>query len=179
VLREPHERRSPFGRRDAVRLVVAAVLIVAALAAGVASDLTPSNPNLAAGTIAQSAIVAPRDATIPNAVETKLAQDAAEAKIEALLTAALGTGHASVAVSADVDTSKVEADITTYAPSGSNPPVSISQNIEQYGATGTSGACGIPLRPPGGWKPPPTWTRCAGVPCCCAGSPSTRTPART
>ncbi len=77
MLREPHERRSPFGRRDAVRLVVAAVLIVAALAAGVASDLTPSNPNLAAGTIAQSAIVAPRDATIPNAVETKLAQDAA------------------------------------------------------------------------------------------------------
>ena len=79
MLREPHERPSPFGRRDAVRLVLAAVLIVAALAAGVISDLTPSSPNLAAGTIAQSAVVAPRDATIPNAIKTKQAQDAASA----------------------------------------------------------------------------------------------------
>ncbi len=79
MLREPHERPSPFGRRDAVRLVLAAVLIVAALAAGVISDLTPSSPNLAAGTIAQSAVVAPRDATIPDAIKTKQAQDAASA----------------------------------------------------------------------------------------------------
>jgi flagellar M-ring protein FliF len=43
-----------------------------------------------------------------------------------------------------VDTSKVEQDITTYAPAGSDPPVSIHQIYEQYGAGSTSGACGIP-----------------------------------
>jgi flagellar M-ring protein FliF len=85
-----------------------------------------------------------------NSIDTAAAQakdlveQQTKAKIEMLLAAALGTGHASVAVSADVDTSQVQQDITTYAAAGSNPPVSISQNIEQYGATGSSGACGIP-----------------------------------
>ncbi|MGA3030042.1 MAG: HDIG domain-containing metalloprotein [Candidatus Limnocylindrales bacterium] len=78
MLREPHERPAPFGRRDAIRLVSAALLIAVALAAGVLPDLRPSNPGYAAGTIAASAIVAPRDATIPNPVETKAAQDAAK-----------------------------------------------------------------------------------------------------
>ena len=73
-----------------------------------------------------------------------LVEQQAQAKIETLLDAALGPGHAAVAVSADVDTSKVEADITTYAPTGSNPPVSISNSYEQYGAGSSAGACGIP-----------------------------------
>jgi putative nucleotidyltransferase with HDIG domain len=77
MLREPHERPTPFGRRDAVRLVVAAVLIMVALAAGVASDLAPASPGYSAGTVAAAPIQAPRDATFPNSVETKAAQDAA------------------------------------------------------------------------------------------------------
>ena len=77
MLREPHERPSPFGRRDAFRLVVAALLIVAALAAGVASDLAPASPGYSAGTVAAAAIQAPRDATFPNPEETKAAQDIA------------------------------------------------------------------------------------------------------
>ena len=81
MLREPHERPGPFGRRDAVRLVVAAVLIVVALAAGVASDLAPTSPGYSAGTVAKAAIQAPRDATFPNSVETKAAQDEAAATV--------------------------------------------------------------------------------------------------
>jgi cyclic-di-AMP phosphodiesterase PgpH len=81
MLREPHERPSPFGRRDAVRLVAAAVLIAAALAAGVATDLTTTRPGYAAGTIAQTVIRAPRDATIPDTAATTQAQDAAAAQV--------------------------------------------------------------------------------------------------
>jgi flagellar M-ring protein FliF len=73
-----------------------------------------------------------------------LVEQQLEAKIDGLLTVALGSGHASVAVSADVDTSKVEQEITTYAPAGSDPPVSIHNIIETYGATGSADACGIP-----------------------------------
>jgi flagellar M-ring protein FliF len=73
-----------------------------------------------------------------------LVEQQLKAKIETLLTAALGSGHASIAVSADVDSSKVEQQITTYAPAGSDPPVSIHNIIETYGATSSQGACGIP-----------------------------------
>jgi flagellar M-ring protein FliF len=73
-----------------------------------------------------------------------LIEQQTETKIETLLDAALGSGHASVAVSAEVNSSQIQQDVTTYAAAGSNPPVSISQNIEQYGATGSSGACGVP-----------------------------------
>ena len=85
-----------------------------------------------------------------NSIDTAAAQakdlveQQTKTKIENLLAVALGAGHASVAVSADVDTSKVEAQITTYAPAGSDPPVSIHAITETYGATGTDGACGIP-----------------------------------
>jgi putative nucleotidyltransferase with HDIG domain len=81
LVRESHERPSPFGRSDAIRLVIAALLIVAALAVGVAGDLTPSNPGYAAGTVARTAIRAPRDASIPNLVETQAARDAAAAAV--------------------------------------------------------------------------------------------------
>jgi flagellar M-ring protein FliF len=73
-----------------------------------------------------------------------LVEQQTRAKIELLIEAALGTGHASVAVSADVDSSKVESQVTTYAPAGSDPPVSIHNIYEQYGAGSTAGACGIP-----------------------------------
>ncbi|HEX7431250.1 MAG TPA: hypothetical protein VF293_03565, partial [Candidatus Limnocylindrales bacterium] len=58
-----------------VRLVFAALLIVAALAVGVVVDLAPTNPGYSVGVVAPTAIRAPRDATIPNAVETKADQD--------------------------------------------------------------------------------------------------------
>ena len=54
-----------------------AVLIVIALAAGVASDLAPSSPGYAVGAVAAAPILAPRDATFPNPEETKTAQDLA------------------------------------------------------------------------------------------------------
>jgi flagellar M-ring protein FliF len=73
-----------------------------------------------------------------------LIEQQTESKIASLLDAALGAGHASVAVSADVDTSQIEQDVTTYAPAGSDPPVSIHQIIETYNATSSTGACGIP-----------------------------------
>jgi cyclic-di-AMP phosphodiesterase PgpH len=81
VLREPHERPSPFGRRDAMRLVVAALLIVVALGVGVIGDLAPVNPGYGSGIVATTAIRAPRDGTIPNPIETKAAQDAAAALV--------------------------------------------------------------------------------------------------
>ena len=80
-MREPHERPGSFGRRDVVRLILAAVPIIVALAAGTAGDLTPTSPGYAAGAVAGSAIKAPRDATIANPVETKAAQDAAAALV--------------------------------------------------------------------------------------------------
>jgi len=82
VLREPHERPGPFGRQDAVRLVVAALLIVCALAAGVVGDLSPASPGYTVGTVASSAILAPHDAIITNPVETQAARDAASAAVQ-------------------------------------------------------------------------------------------------
>lgn len=73
-----------------------------------------------------------------------LVEQQAQAKIESLISAAMGPGHASVAVSADVDTSKVEQEITTYSPAGSNPPVSIKNTIETYGGASSNNGCGIP-----------------------------------
>jgi flagellar M-ring protein FliF len=67
-----------------------------------------------------------------------------KAKIQTLIETALGAGHSSVAVSADVDTSQIVQDITTYAASGSNPPVSIQNTTEQYGGGSSGDACGIP-----------------------------------
>ena len=95
-------------------------------------------------------------------------------KIQTLLDAALGENHASVAVSADVDTSQIQQDITTYAPAGSDPPVSIHQIIESYGSTSSAGACGIPG----------TNSNLSGVPsypgvCETTGSTATTAPAAT
>jgi flagellar M-ring protein FliF len=72
-----------------------------------------------------------------------LVEQQVKSKIENLIAVALGTGHSAVAVSAEVDTRKVEEEITTYAPSGSNPPVSIHNTTETYGSGTTGGACGV------------------------------------
>jgi flagellar M-ring protein FliF len=85
------------------------------------------------------------DSATSAAAEAKdLVEQQTKAKIEGLIDAALGSGHASIAVSADVDTSTVQQDVTTYAATGSNPPVSIHNIIETYGATSSAGACGVP-----------------------------------
>jgi cyclic-di-AMP phosphodiesterase PgpH len=70
VLREPRETPRPFGRRDAVRLLIAAAVLVAGLAIGVVPDLAPSSVGLAAGTPAGVTVRAPYDAVIENPVET-------------------------------------------------------------------------------------------------------------
>ena len=77
MLREPHERAGSFGRRDAIRLVAAAIPLLIALAAGVVGNLIPADPGYADNVVARSAIVAPRDASIPNPVETRAAKQAA------------------------------------------------------------------------------------------------------
>jgi hypothetical protein len=62
-------------------MLLAIFFLVLAFAAGVAVDLTPSGPGYTAGSIAPTAIKAPRAAVIPNPVETKQAQDAAAAAV--------------------------------------------------------------------------------------------------
>ena len=85
------------------------------------------------------------DSTDTAAAQAKdLVEQQTKGKIQTIVDAALGSGHAAIAVSADVDTSQVVADVTTYAPSGSNPPVSINNSIEMYGANASGGGCGIP-----------------------------------
>ena len=81
MLREPRELPHSFGRPDAVRLLIAAFVLVAGLAVGIAPDLAPTNNDLAAGAVASVAVRAPRDAVIDNPVETQAAQAAATAAV--------------------------------------------------------------------------------------------------
>jgi len=69
-----------------------------------------------------------------------LIEQQTETKIETLLDAALGRPRV-CGVSAEVNSSQIQQDVTTYAAAEATA-VSISQNIEQYGATASSGACG-------------------------------------
>ncbi len=120
-------------------LVQAIVSTVRGSIAGIATEnvvVTDTQGHVLAGA-ADSADTAAAQAK--DVVEQQL-----KAKITGLIETALGAGHSSVAVSADVDTSKVEQDVTTYSPSGSNPPVSINVSNEQYGAGASGDACGIP-----------------------------------
>jgi putative nucleotidyltransferase with HDIG domain len=78
---EPHEHPGQFGRRDAARLLIATLLIVAALVGGVAIDLAPPARGYTAGSIAATTIRAPRTAVIPNPVETLQEQEAARAAV--------------------------------------------------------------------------------------------------
>jgi putative nucleotidyltransferase with HDIG domain len=57
-------------------------LIVAALAVGVVVDLAPTNPGYSVGVVSPTAIRAPRDASIPDAIADKAAQDAASRAVE-------------------------------------------------------------------------------------------------
>jgi hypothetical protein len=82
VLKEPHARPRPFGRRDAERLLLAAFFLVLVFAAGVALDLAPSGPGYTVNSLAPTAIRAPRAAVIPNPVETKQAQDNAASGVQ-------------------------------------------------------------------------------------------------
>ena len=127
------------GQTPSSGLVQAIVNTVAKSVQGLSTDnvvLTDDQGHVLAGASGSAGSAA---AQAKDLVEQQL-----KVKIEGLMATALGTGHSSVAVSAEVDTSKVEQEITTYAPASSNPPVSIHNTIEQYGATATSGACGIP-----------------------------------
>jgi flagellar M-ring protein FliF len=67
-------------------------------------------------------------------------------KVQALVDQALGAGHASVAVSAQLDLDKVERQVTTVKPIdvGNWTPTSVQSTQEQYGAGGAGGAGGIP-----------------------------------
>ena len=127
------------GRTPSSGLVQAIVNTVSRSVQGLSTDnivLTDDQGHVLAGASGSASSAA---AQAKDLVEQQL-----KVKIEGLIAAAMGTGHSSVAVSADVDTSKVEQQITTYAPAGSNPPVSIHNTIEQYGATASGSACGIP-----------------------------------
>ena len=120
-------------------LVRAIVNTVASSVSGLAAD------NVVVTDDAGHVLAGAADSADTAAAQAKdLVEQQAEAKIMALIDSALGAGHASIAVSADVDTSKVEQQITTYAPAGSDPPVSIHNIYEQYGSGASAAACGIP-----------------------------------
>jgi flagellar M-ring protein FliF len=119
------------------------VRAIVSTVAGSVSGLSPDN--VVVSDDGGHVLAGAADSAEATAAQAKdLVEQTTTAKIQSLLDAALGSGHASVAVSADVDTSKVEQEVTTYAPAGSDPPVSIHQIYEQYGAGATAGACGVP-----------------------------------
>jgi len=127
------------GQTPSSGLVRAIVNTVAGSVSGLSAD------NVVVTDDAGHVLAGAADSAEATAAQAKdLVEQETTNKIQNLLDAALGSGHASVAVSADVDTSKVEQDVTTYAPAGSDPPVSIHQIYEQYGAGATAGACGVP-----------------------------------
>jgi flagellar M-ring protein FliF len=69
-----------------------------------------------------------------------------EAKVKALVDQAIGPGHASVAVSATIDTAKVEQQITTYVPVTKDnwTPVSLHLTSEVLSGDGSNANGGIP-----------------------------------
>jgi flagellar M-ring protein FliF len=127
------------GTRPSDGIVQAIVNTVSRSVQGLTTDnvvVTDNQGNVLAGAINSVSTAA--------AQAKDLIEQQTKSKIEQLIATALGSGHSSVAVSAEVDTSKVEEQVTTYAPTGSNPPVSLSVTTEQYGNGTTSTACGIP-----------------------------------
>jgi putative nucleotidyltransferase with HDIG domain len=76
------ERTPAFGRREAVRALLLAILLVGGLGTGVALDLAPANPGLATGVVAPETIRAPRDASIHNLIETQAAREAASMAVD-------------------------------------------------------------------------------------------------
>ncbi|HEX7591235.1 MAG TPA: flagellar basal-body MS-ring/collar protein FliF, partial [Candidatus Limnocylindrales bacterium] len=127
------------GKKASSGLIQAIVNTVARSVQGLSTDnivLSDDKGNVLAGAV---------DSASTAAAQAKdLIEQQTKAKVEMLIATALGTGHSAVAVSAEVDMSKVEQQVTTYAPTGSNPPVSLSVTTEQYGPNAGSNACGIP-----------------------------------
>jgi putative nucleotidyltransferase with HDIG domain len=70
-----------FTRRDAVRLVIAAVLLVGSLSAILALDVRPAGPQLAVGDVAPSDVRAPHDAEYVSAIRTGEARAQARAAV--------------------------------------------------------------------------------------------------
>lgn len=68
------------------------------------------------------------------------------AKVQELVDRALGPGHASVAVSASLDTDKVDQTVTTIRPidAGNWTPTSVQTVEERYGGADGTGSGGIP-----------------------------------
>src|ERR1035437_1593106 len=127
------------GKKASSGLIQAIVNTVARSVQGLSTDnivLSDDQGNVLAGAV---------DSASTAAAQAKdLIEQQTKAKVEMLIATALGTGHSAVAVSAEVDMSKVDQQVTTYAPTGSNPPVSLSVTTEQYGPNSGSNACGIP-----------------------------------
>ena len=127
------------GKTPSSGLVRAIVNTVASSVSGLAAD------NVVVADDAGHVLAGAADSADTAAAQAKdLVEQQTKAKIEALIDSVVGSGHASVAVSADVDSSKVEQQITTYAPAGSDPPVSIHNIYEQYGSGSSAAGCGIP-----------------------------------
>jgi flagellar M-ring protein FliF len=80
-------------------------------------------------------------ASIQSSVERGLS-----AKIQALVDQALGPGHSSIALSAQLDLDKVEKTVTTIAPitDQNYTPTSVQKQTETYGGGSGNGAGGIP-----------------------------------
>jgi flagellar M-ring protein FliF len=127
------------GKSASSGLVQAIVNTVARSVQGLTTDnivVTDDQGHVLAGAV---------DSASTAAAQAKdLIEQQTKSKVEMLIATALGTGHSAVAVSAEVDMSKVDQQVTTYAPTGSNPPVSLSVTTEQYGPNSGSNACGIP-----------------------------------
>jgi len=127
------------GKTPSSGLVRAIVNTVASSVSGLAAD------NVVVADDAGHVLAGAADSADTAAAQAKdLVEQQTKTKIEALIDSVVGSGHASVAVSADVDSSKVEQQITTYAPAGSDPPVSIHNIYEQYGSGSSAVGCGIP-----------------------------------
>jgi flagellar M-ring protein FliF len=127
------------GKRASNGLIQSIVNTVARSVQGLSTDnivLSDDQGNVLAGAV---------DSASTAAAQAKdLIEQQTKSKVEMLIATALGDGHSAVAVSAEVDMSKVDQQVTTYAPTGSNPPGSLSVTIEQYGPNAGSNACGIP-----------------------------------
>lgn len=118
---------------------------VVSTVSGSVAGLTPENVTVvdASGRVlAGPQNVAGNDAaSIQSGVEHGLS-----AKIQALVDQALGPGHASIALSAQLDLDKVEKTVTTIAPitDRNYTPTSVQTQTETYGGGSGSGAGGIP-----------------------------------
>ena len=71
------ERVTVFTRRDLVRLLIAAILLIVALTAVLGVDVAPSGLGLQVGAIAQDSIRAPRALTFESTIDTQRARDQA------------------------------------------------------------------------------------------------------